>query len=168
MTKKKMIKVNSNDKESILIANFEEIVENVVTFSTNKDFIEFPGIVIFKKEGSSNFLTKILNPGIEIIEIKSDIYDNMKNIVESIILDKSKIVITSKLKPIKTHVINIKKLKEVAIFVKSTEDSILINDYIFTNNEAEFHGDGMFTSKKVYFLSLEDINKIKDLFEEAN
>lgn len=163
MTKSMKILTNTkNDK--LLIANFEDILNNVITFKYTEEQIEIPGVVILAKEGSKNLFTRLLNPGIELIEISEEIFNSIQTIIESVILDKSKIVTKSKTRPVSNNVINLEALQKLAVFVKITEDSILINDYIFTNNESEFHGDGMFTTKKVYFVGFEAMNTIKNLF----
>jgi len=165
MTKEMEKVTNENSNETLLLANIYNVLDNSITFSFGDNHIEFPGIVIIQREGTKKFITKLLNPGLEIIEIVDSVFDSMKIAIDSIVLDKSKIITDSKIRPIRKNIINLNKLQESAIFVKSTEDSLMINDYVFTNNEAEFHGDGMFTSKKVFFLGFEDMSRIRALFD---
>lgn len=148
----------------LLISPFEEVMKTAMVVSYNSDFIEIAGVVIFTK-GKSSFLNKMLNPGIEMIAIEEEMFFELKNAVIAHGADASVISCDSKTKPSKTNLINLDILEKEAVFVRTIDDSITVNDIVFTNSETEFHGDGMFTSKKVYFLNFEQLAKVRNLFK---
>jgi hypothetical protein len=148
----------------LLISPFEEVIKTAMVISYNNDFIEIPGTVIFTK-GNAGFLNKVLNPGVEIISIDEELFFEMKNAIIAHETNKEIISIESKTKPTKKTLINIDILKKQAVFARIIDDSITVNDIVFTNSETEFHGDGMFTSRKVYFLNFEDLAKVRSLFK---
>jgi protease II len=149
----------------LLISEFEDIIKNTTVISFNDNFIEIPGIVLFsKKETTKNIIQRILNPGVELIEVEDSLFESMRTALEKFESEDLTISFKSKTIPVKTTIINLEKLKETTVFVRTVGDSITVNDFVFTNNEAEYHGDGMFTTKKVYFLNFEQMAKIKQLF----
>lgn len=147
---------------TLSVQDFESIFKKAVSVSFNENFIEIPGVVIFSKLGKKGFLNKILNPGVEFIPVEDSLFDSMLSAIKVHEGDIGNISFDSKSKPTKRTVISLSQLKEQFIFGRIVEDSITINDMVFTNNEAEYHGDGMFTSKKVYFVNFELMAKIKE------
>ena len=145
--------------------NISKIVpKEAIVISYSEDTIEIPGIVILKRKGSNNLVQKLLNPSIEIIDIENNVFSDMISTIIASEVESNRIINESRVKPIKKVIININSLMNLAVFVRLSEESILINDYIFTKSETEFHGDGMFTSRKVYFIKDEDLKKLKDIF----
>lgn len=162
-----MQRINLDKNTNIFIVDYESLFNKSVIISYNENYIEIPGVVIFsrKKEKQSLF-DRILNPGIEIVSIEEEMFEQM---IESIKVHEAEsyvISFDSKTKPSKTILINIEALKEAFVFAKVDNDTITINDYVFTNNEMEFHGDGMFTSRKVYFIDFDSMSKIKAILEK--
>ena len=151
---------------SLMVAPFENVLSKAISFSYNEKYIEIPGVVIFSKEGNKTFVNKILNPGIEMITVEVSFFEEMYNAIDAIRAENSVITFKSKTLPEKVTVINLNVLKSSAIFVRVIDNSITVNDIVFTNNEAEFHGDGMFTSKKVYFVNFEQMATIKQLLND--
>jgi len=147
--------------ETLALANFEKVLDTLTAIHYNESTIEVPGIVVFKKEGSGTLLSKLLNAELEVITINQETFDKMIEAIHASTVE-NKLIFQSTVKPAKTIVLNLDKLKEQAVFLKETETAIFVNNIIFTNDKLEFHGEGMFTSRRVYFLS--DLNKIKNLF----
>lgn len=147
---------------TLSVQDFENIFKKAVSVSYNSEFIEIPGVVIFSKLGKKGFINKILNPSVEFIPVEDNLFDSMLAAVKVHEAEIDCISFDSKSKPAKRTIISLTQLKEQFIFGRIVEDSITINDMVFTNNEAEYHGDGMFTSKKVYFVNFELMAKVKE------
>ncbi len=147
---------------TLSVQDFENIFKKAISVSYNNDFIEIPGVVIFSRLGKKGLLNKILNPGVEFIPVEDALFASMLDAVKVHETDIGNIAFDSKSKPTKRTIVSLTQLKEQFIFGRIVEDSIAINDMVFTNNEAEYHGDGMFTSKKVYFVNFELMAKIKE------
>lgn len=150
----------------LLLSDFEGIFSAAKVMSYNKDFIEIPGVVIFTRVNSSKFINRVLNPGVEVIAIEEDLFQSMIEAITVHESDVNTISFESRTRPIKKTIINIQKIKDDFIFARINEDSITINDIIFTNNEAEYLGDGMFTAKKVYFVNFEQLATLRDIISE--
>jgi len=149
----------------LLVADFERVIKNSEIISFNENFIEVPGIVLFTKEKKkTNIIQRLLNPGVEVIEVDEKLFGEMINSLKAHESEEFRISFDSKTLPVKTTIINLDQLKERAIFVRVIGDSITVNDIVFTNNEAEYHGDGMFTTKKVYFIDFDKMAKVKNMF----
>ncbi len=147
---------------TLSVQDFESIFKKAVSVSYNEEFIEIPGVVIFSKLGKKGFINKILNPSVEFIPVEDNLFESMLAAVKVHEAEIDCISFSSKSKPAKQTIISLTQLKEQFIFGRIVEDSITVNDMVFTNNEAEYHGDGMFTSKKVYFVNFELMAKIKE------
>jgi hypothetical protein len=148
-------------KEELCIRNFIDIIEKQSLIYFSENFIEIPGIAIFIKKERS--LLSFLNPSIEIIKLKEETF---KIFYEMLLTEKEDTFVTEK----KTYPsgftrLNLNKLKEEAILIKKTVDSIQINNFYFTFNELEFQGLGMFTANlNVIFVEKEDFDLISEKF----
>jgi hypothetical protein len=149
---------------TVLISDFESALSASLIMAFNDDFIEVPGVVIFTK-GNITFIDKILNPGVEIISVDHELFAKLHATLMEHKDDVNIIAIPSKTKPSKTILINTDVLKKQAVFARIIDDSITVNDVVFTNNNSEFHGDGMFTNKRVYFVNFEQLSAIRGLFK---
>jgi len=149
----------------IQVLPFENAIKEASIICYNKTFIEIPGIVIFSIKNEANLLNRILNPSVEIIMVEKEHFEEMKEAIQVLEADNNSISFESKTKPAKKVVVNLESLKKAAIFVRTVGDSITINNTIFTNNEAEYHGDGMFTSKTSFFIDFEKMALIRNLFK---
>lgn len=159
-----MQETNNTKNVKILIADYESIFSRSPIVSYNEDYIEIPGVVLFaRKKEKRGFFDRILNPGLEIIDIEDIVFSQMIEAIKSQESESHVIVINSKIKPAKTTLINLNALKSSFVFARIDMDSIVINEYVFTNSEFEFHGDGMFTSRKVYLLDFENMSKLKSV-----
>jgi len=155
----KIIKEAKNEK--LLLADFESILDNTITILFSEDTIEVPGVTILKREGKSTVLDKILNAELEVIEVENNSFDAMLETI-SVAKVENKLIFKASTSPDKTVILNLKKLKENAVFVKETETAIFVNNFIFTTDKLEYHGEGMFTSRKAFFVK--ELNTIKSLF----
>lgn len=154
----------NNKNIKILITDYESIFSRSPIVSYNEDYIEIPGVVLFaRKKEKRSFFDRLLNPGIEIIDIEDTVFNQMLEAIKSQESESHVIVVDSIVKPTKTTLINLEALKDAFVFARVDIDSIAINEYVFTNNEFEFHGDGMFTSRKVYLLDFENMSKLKSV-----
>lgn len=160
-----MIKIeNQNENslniyKSILIPEFEEILEKVPVITYNETTIEIPGVVVFKDSKKGKFLTQVLNPGVEIIFVTTENFNDMINAIKA--TESDHLGFESRTIPRKQIVLNLAELKRRTIFIKTYDDTLSVNDYIFTNSELEFQGDGMFSAKKAYFVDFETLSIIK-------
>lgn len=160
-----MIEIKNQSKDglnlykSILIPEFEEILERVPVIAYNESMIEVPGVVVFKSEKKNKFLTQVLNPGVEIIFVTTENFSDMLNAIKA--TESEYIGFESHIIPKKQIVLNLTELKRRAVFIKTYDDTLTVNDYVFTNSETEFQGDGMFSSKKAYFVDFETLSIIK-------
>jgi hypothetical protein len=158
-----MQEIDNGKGVKLILAAYENIFNAAPIISYNQNFIEVPGVVIFsKKKPAKGIVSRLLNPGIEIIPIEEDLFIEMQEAIKVHESESSVISFESKTKPAKTTILNLELLKRSFVFARVDKDSISVNDMVFTNSEAEFHGDGMFTSKKVYFLNFENLAKIKN------
>jgi len=159
---KKMKTIEKRENEILALGNFEEVLENLIAVHFNEDTIEIPGVVILKRANSGSLLSKILNADLEVIDIDTEVFDSMIATIRTSEIE-NKLIFKSATKPEKDIVLNLAELKKLAVFVKITDTAIFVNNFIFTNDKIEFHGEGMFTSRRVYFLK--DLSPIKNLFE---
>jgi hypothetical protein len=144
------------------LVDIESIFNKVLILDYNDDFIEVPGIVLIYKKSSASFFGRILNPGVEIIQLEDAEFDSAIEKITILSQNSNIISCDQRTKPTRYSMINLDKLKEQGIIFRTTDDSIYVNNYVFTNNELEFHGIGMFTSKKVIFLTFDQLNKVKE------
>lgn len=157
-----MIKI-TREKEIITVVGIEDILQRASVIEYNDNMIEVPNVVMIKRKNSTSLLEKILNPGIEILDVEDEDFNKMIEMIISYQSNNDVVTFDEKTKPSKYVVLNLEKLKSEKIFTRITEDSIYMNNYVFTNNEFEFHGSGMFTSKRVLFLSFDDLHKVKEI-----
>jgi len=155
--KKEMTKINN-----IYIEDFEKILEKSIIIEYNDSHIEIPGVIIFVKESTKSVINRLFNPSIEILTVKDEVFNNMVEAAKIFQIEGKKFSIKSKTKPIKTIIFNIKNLESQMVFIKKEENLLIVNDYLFTTKESDFHGETIFTSRKVYFLDEIYFNKIKD------
>ena len=142
------------------IMKFELALSKIPILNFNDTSIEFPNMIIFTKE-DKGILYSFLNPGTQILKVDADEFEAMlKNIKEN---TKDTVFIDRGVKPELTARINLKVMKEKMIFMKEYENSFSTNETLFTTNVAEFHGAGMFTSRRhVFLVSEEEFVKIKN------
>ncbi len=142
----------------IYLPSFEEILNKAKVIIFSKNRIEIPGIIIFAREGKC-LINQLFNPGVEILSVANLDFDKMLQSLE--IEEENLMFFKLSLKQGGVVRINLNKIKEGMILVRKTEDILVINNILFTSNEAEFHGTGMFTLKELSFLlSKEDIKRI--------
>lgn len=158
---KGMSKVEFENGEYLLISDFENVLSTTPIISYSDSIIEIPGIVMFIKDGTKPFWTKILNPGTELIPIDHETFDYMLEAIEAHRANPSIICFKNKTMPVRETIVSLRLLAKHAIFVRVFGNSMIINDTVFTSNEAEFHGDGMFTSRKVYLVNFDQMAQIK-------
>ncbi len=149
--------LRESEEETIYFANFEKALDLSPIVVFNEKTIEFPGMVIFSTE-DGGFLTKVMNPGLEIFKVSENDFVNMLNAIKE---QKERIYFIDKhTLPKATVRLNLNIIKERMIYMKELEDSVLVNDVLFTISGSEFHGSGMFTGRDNVFL----LNKLT--FEE--
>ena len=152
-----IIEGNKGTKNYIL--NFEESIKKMPVINYNKDSIEFPGMLIFSKE--KNLIQSMLNPSIEIFKLEEEEFKNMLNIIiednEDVLLIDKKVI------PKTTARVNLELLKDSNVFLKEYDKTFIVDKYLFTTDETEFKGIGLFTGREEVFLvceeMLEDIKK---------
>ena len=133
----------------IYLSDFEEILNNseVIIFSETR--IEIPGIVIFSK-AKHCLLSQIFNPGMEILSVEPSDFEKM---IESLKIKEEKLVFFDLgLKQGGTVRVNLAKIKENLVLIRKDKNLLILNNILFTSNEIEFHGTGMFTFKELSFL----------------
>lgn len=160
-----MIPIKNEKNNRLFISDFEDIVRECEVISYNENLIEIPGVMLIVPEQKASFSLVALNPGIDIIKISEEEFLKMHEIISHIHEVEDRIVVSSPLMLKRKHVINLEKLVERAVLVKISDDTVLVNNYVFTSNLLEFHGDGMFTSKHAYNLGIEDMAVIIKRFE---
>jgi len=152
--------------ENLYISNFEDVLKRTKVINYNKDLIEIPGIIMFINDKSATLWVKLLNPGIELITIDEETFAEMLEAIEAHKIEKDIIVFKTKTIPAKDVILNIPVILKETIFIRIFQNSIIINDMIFTSSESEFHGDGMFTSRKAYFLTMDQMFNLRKNFED--
>jgi len=146
---------------NIYVEDFEKILEKSIIIEFNENQIEIPGIIIFQKKSSSGLINRLFNPSIEILSIEDETFDIMLSACKIYQVEGKKFSVKSKTKPIKTIIFNLQNLESQIVFIKEEENILIVNDYLFTSKEADFHGETIFTSRKVFFLDKEHFKKIK-------
>lgn len=150
----------SNTK--IHTANFEDILDKAIAVHYSEHTIEIPGIVIFKKEGSSQLLSRVLNPSLNIVEISEEDFNSMLHVLDISELE-GKLYFKTETSPEKNVVLNLDRLKESAVYSEQLDDTVMINNFMFTSNKLEFHAAGMLSFKHVYYM--EDLSVLRDIAE---
>jgi len=132
----------------------------------NKSTIEFPDLFILSKNSKVSLVSKLLNPGMELFEVDDDSFDEIVDLIEKkedgiMHLEKSVVL------PAMSSRINIAKIKSENLYIKDFENSIVIDDVLFTTSEFEFHGTGLFTARKhLYLVTMSELNSIRRTFIE--
>ena len=152
-------KIKTNLGE-IYFTNFEEIVSRSEVIAYNDESIELADGLIFWKDKELGFLEKVINIGAQIIKIEPTTFDNMIKAIEASASDPNILMIESETKPKRNVLINLNQLKDNFVSGRKDENVLSINNYIFTNSKAEFHGLGAFLGKKAFYVSFEDMSKI--------
>ncbi|MFL1706573.1 hypothetical protein ACHJH3_06155 [Campylobacter sp. MOP7] len=147
---------------TLTIANFEDICSNAEVVLFNENMIEIPGIVTFYKENSINSLTKLMSITDKLIEINEADFQTMTKAIEASMNEPNMLVANIRVKPEKKGVFNLAKIKEDFIFGEQTNSSLVVNNYLFTNSTVEYHGESMFSPKWVFFLSFDEMSKVRD------
>lgn len=146
------------------ILKFELALKKIPILNFNEGSVEFPNMVIFTKEEKGKLYT-FLNPGTQILKVEEDEFKSMLEAVKNEEADV--ITIDRGIKPETFARINLKVMKEKMIFMKEYENSFSCNETLFTTNLAEFHGAGMFTSRRhVFLVSEEEFVKIKEYLKK--
>jgi len=154
-------KIELENGEYLLVAQFDDILNKVPVLGYSDKFIEIPGILLFIKEEKANILTNILNAGTELIPVDAESFESMIKAIEAHKVENGIFSFTTKIVPTREIIISTKNIIENAVLVRVFGSSIMINDLIFTSNVAEFHGNGMFASRKVYLLSFDKMTELK-------
>jgi len=152
--------VKDEKGEKILLKNFEEAVKvsDIVYFG--KDYIEIPGIVVFAKE-KKGLIFQLINPGIDILYVSQEEFDSMVSYLD--ISEEGVVFFSTKTTPVAQVRVSLENIKNRLILMKETKDTLLLNQILFTTNEFEFQGSGMFSGRKnVFFVSKEILKSIKD------
>jgi len=150
---------------TLLVSEYEEILKRTPIIAFNEDIIEIPKVIMFTKGTKANYVNRILNPSVEFVKIEGELFNTMEEANKTQIANPNIIVFESRTKPLKEYMLNLEALKNSAIFTRVTEDTIIVNDMIFTNNETEFIGTGIFTAKEIFYLGFGDMAKIKAMFD---
>lgn len=159
MNFKNFEKISENEASFVAFAPLEEAIDVAPIIIYNQSTIEFPGMVMFTVE-DTGLLSKILNPGLESFQVKKEDYKNMINAIES---EKENVIFIEKhLSPKGMIRINLSLIKDRMFYLKEFENSILINDILFTTSSSEFHGSGMFSGRSsVVFVNEKVFSDIK-------
>jgi hypothetical protein len=154
---------------NIYVENFEKILEKSIVIEYNENQIEIPGIIIFTKKSTQTLISRLFNPSIEIVSVDDESFEMMINSAKVYEIEGKKFAVTSKTKPIKTIIFNIKNLESQIVFAKKENNIIIVNDFLFTTKEFDFHGESIFTSRKVFFIDQEYFNLIDNyIFKNLN
>jgi len=150
----KFLEIKKDEKEEILVRNFEEVLKVADIVYFNENHIEIPGVVIFSKE-NKGIVFQLMNPGVDILQVEEEDFNNMTTLLG--VEDEGVIYFDTKTVPASRVRINLQKIVDNLIMVKKTKDTIFLNNILFTTNEMEFQGSGMFSGRKNVFWVSEDI-----------
>lgn len=143
------------------ILNFEEAIKKIDVINFNHENIEFPGMIIFSRE--KNLIQSFLNPSTEILKVEEEEFKNMLNLI--IEKDKELMFFDKKVLPKTTSRINLKILKEKNVFMKEYEKTLIVDKVLFTTDETEFQGIGLFTGREhVFLVSEKELEEIRNYF----
>lgn len=144
------------------ILNFEEAIKKVDVINFNHENIEFPGMIIFSRE--KNLIQSILNPSTEILKVEEEEFKNMLNLV--IEKNKDLVFFDKKVLPKTTSRINLKLLKEKNVFIKEYDKTLIVDKVLFTTDDTEFQGIGLFTGREqVFLVSEKELEEIREYFK---
>ncbi len=144
---------------------FEKALElsNVVFF--NKDYIEFPEMLVFARENKGKMI-QLMNAGIDVFSVDNNDFELMTKFIENFLATNT-LYFKSKKLPDSSVLVNLNNIKDSLILYKVSKDTIICNNILFTTNVLEYQGSGMFSGRKNVFLIEEHIlKKIKDLMEK--
>jgi len=160
--KKTMKLLRERKNETLLLSNFEDLIESAVIIHYNEDTIEIPNAVILKKGDGSFLIEKVMNASLEVINIEDHIFDAMYEAITASEVE-NRMIFKANLSPDFTVSVNLDRLRETAVYVKETDTAVFVNNIVFTNSKLEFHGEGMFTMRNAYLIK--DISIIKNQFK---
>jgi len=153
--------LNEVKGSSVLVNKFEDIVKNADIIYFNENHIEIPGIVVFALE-KKGFAFQVMNPGLDIFIVSKEDFDRMISLLK--VEEQGVVFFETKSNPISTVRVNVLKIKSKLILARVSEDTLILNKDLFTTNEFEYQGSGMFSGRKnVFFISKEMFKTIKDI-----
>ena len=155
-------KIEEDKDLSLYLSNFQESLAklNIIKFSNS--YIEFPEVIIFS--GTNETLRQILNPGIDILSVETDILKEMIFDIES---KEGFLFIDGFLKPKGTIGINIEKLKNELVLYKESKHFVVINNLLFTTDSLEFHGSFFGGKNNLFLINKNDLVKLKEYFNSV-
>ena len=143
----------------LFFIDFEEALDKMSLVKFSDKFIEFPGMIIFSKEGEK--MSQFLNPGIDILTVNKNDFMSMIQLIEEKKGDDF-LIIRNSLKPKGVFIFNLKRIKEELIFYKESQNFLIANQMLFTTDSFEFHGSAFSGRKNSYLLSKDDMSILKE------
>lgn len=153
-------KIKEDKSYTIYFETFEKALGKTDIVVYNKDFIEFPGMVIFTR-GEKGLMYQLINPGVDLFSVENEDFENMLVVLENS-KEETTVEFDSKTSPVSTVRVNLEKVKDSLVLYKESEKTVICNRILFTVDEFEFQGSAMFSGRKnVFWVSEEILNKIK-------
>lgn len=154
-------KIKEEKNSTVYFETFEKSLMKTDVIIYNKDFIEFPGMLIFTR-GEKGIMYQMINPGVDLFSVEAEDFDNMLTALSNS-MSTSVIEFDSKTSPISTVRVNLDRVRDTLVLYKESSDTVICNKTLFTTNEFEFQGSAMFSGRKnVFWISQELLEKIKD------
>jgi len=155
----------NDDEVSIKVRSFEEILSRAIVINYNDDMIEVPGsFVITKASSRAKYDYQVLNPQIFVFQEDEESFNSMLNLLKNE-ENSDVLVLPGKLIPPHKVRINLALMKERSVYVLEREDTITIDDITFTTATLEYFGSIFIIGKKIYKITPENFQKIKNLFK---
>lgn len=177
--------------EKIYMAGIEEIIEKAKIIIFDENAIEIENFLVVMKEieeegrgfdiarFTDSVWQRFVNITKTIVKSKESDFNRMLETLKTVEETENVFVLELPLKPKRTAIVNLRKLKNDLIFAseiknktgvltKEPGETLMVNNVLFTTDAIEFHGSGMFTDKVAFLVSAEDLQKLKRYFLEDN
>lgn len=149
------------------LRRIEKAIEIATVINYNENTIEFPGLFILSKNGKVSVVSKLLNPGVELFNIDSAAFEEILSLISEEKEGVRHLEKSITLPAMKSRV-NITKMLEDNIYIRDFDNSLVVDDVLFTTSEIEFHGTGLFTARKhVYLVGMSTLSDLRRIFIQA-
>ena len=161
-----MNKFKSNNEE-VLVADFDDICKNAKIIGFNDNVIDIKGVFSFYRAGYRNILNKFMDPS-KNIEIDEATFKGMVDALKTLSAEPHVIVTESKTRPVQTLIINLETLKKALMISYQDNETITINNFVFTSSMMNFHGEALKLTQEVFYLGFDDLSKLKSYIFESD
>ena len=145
---------------NVFFVGIEDAVEKSQLVMFNEEVIKINDELMFVKantNGARKLMYATLFIGTDMVEVDEESFQSMEQVILNKKEDKDYLLIDYGRKPNAKVLINLKTIKNNMVSLKTNEDTIIVNNIIFTVNTMEFLGDSLFAGKQNSFKVAPDV-----------